>query len=108
MLWQCTAPAAGSMAYLNGHSYVAFIGADASNAVMGNFELHHVPAGTYALILVTPNYDGIVAGVEVVSGQVTDVGLRRVCIVRLSLLPSPPRACSRLAARPCASRPDLD
>ena len=48
MLWQCTAPAAGSMAYLNGHSYVAFIGADASNAVTGNFELHHVPAGTYA------------------------------------------------------------
>ena len=66
---------------LNGHSYVAFIGADASNAVTGNFELHHVPAGTYDLILVTPNYDGIVAGVEVVSGQVTDVGLRRVCII---------------------------
>lgn len=81
MLWQCTAPAAGSMAYLNSHSYVAFIGADASNAVTGNFELHHVPAGTYNLILVTPNYDGIVAGVEVVSGQVTDVGLRRVCII---------------------------
>ena len=27
------------------------------------------------------NYDGIVAGVEVVSGQVTDVGLRRVCFI---------------------------
>jgi hypothetical protein len=30
---------------------------------------------------VTPNYDGIVVGVEVVSGQITDVGLGRVCII---------------------------
>ena len=69
------------MAYLNGHSYVAFIGADASSAVTGNFERHHVPAYTYDPILVTPNYDGIVVGVEVVSGQITDVGLGRVCII---------------------------
>ncbi len=69
------------MAYLNGHSYVAFIGADASDTITGNFELHHVPPGTYDVILVTPNYQGIVSGVEVAAGQVKDLGIRNVCFV---------------------------
>jgi hypothetical protein len=66
------------MAYLNGHSYVAFIGADATDAVTGNFELHHVPPGSYDLVLVTPNLQDVVA-VQVVSGQVNDLGIRNLC-----------------------------
>jgi hypothetical protein len=79
VLRQCGVAEAGSMAYLNGHSYVAFIGADAQDVVSGNFELHHVPPGTYDVILVTPNLQGIVSGVQVVSGQVKDLGIRNVC-----------------------------
>jgi hypothetical protein len=78
VLRQCGTPEAGSMAYLNGHSYVAFIGADATDAVTGNFELHHVPPGSYDLVLVTPNLQDVVA-VQVVSGQVNDLGIRNLC-----------------------------
>ena len=66
------------MAYLNGHSYIAFIGADASETVTGSFELHHVPPGTYDLVLVT-SYLSDVLGVQVVSGRTTDLGTRSVC-----------------------------
>jgi hypothetical protein len=81
VLKQCNTPEAGSMVYLNGHSYVAFIGGDASDTVTGNFELHHVPPGTYDLLLVTPNFQGIVSGVQVVSGEIKDLGTRSLCFV---------------------------
>ena len=81
VLKQCNTPEAGSMVYLNGHSYVAFIGGDASDVVTGNFELHHVPPGTYDLLLVTPNFQGIVSGVQVVSGEVKDLGTRSLCFI---------------------------
>ncbi len=67
------------MAYLNGHSYVAFIGADASDTVTGSFELHHVPPGTYDLVLVTPNLSDVLPGVQVVSGQTNDLATRSIC-----------------------------
>jgi hypothetical protein len=65
------------MAYLNGHSYVAFIGD--TETLTGAFELHHVPPGSYDLVLVTPNLQDVVASVQVVSGQVSDVGVRDLC-----------------------------
>jgi hypothetical protein len=64
------------MAYLNGHSYIAFIGD--TDTITGAFELHHVPPGSYDLVLVTPNLQDTVA-VQVVSGQVNDVGVRNLC-----------------------------
>jgi hypothetical protein len=79
VLRQCGVAEAGSMAYVNGHSYVALIGADATGTTTGNFELHHVPPGTYDVLLVTPNLSGIVPGVQVVSGEVKDLGIRNLC-----------------------------
>jgi hypothetical protein len=67
------------MAYLNGHSYIAFIGADASDTVTGSFELHQVPPGTYDLVLVTPNLSDVLPGVEVVSGETLDLATRNIC-----------------------------
>jgi hypothetical protein len=81
VLRQCGVAEAGSIAYVNGHSFVAFIGADATGTTTGSFEFHHVPPGTYDVHLVTPNHSGIVPGVQVVSGEVTDLGIRNVCFV---------------------------
>jgi hypothetical protein len=67
------------MVYLNGHSYVAFIGADASATVTGSFELHNVPPGTYDLVLVTPNLSDVLPGVQVVSGQTNDLATQNIC-----------------------------
>ena len=79
VLTECGVARAGSMAYLNGHSYVAFIGADASDTVTGSFELHHVPPGTYDVVLVTPNLMDVLPGVQVVSGQTNDLATRSIC-----------------------------
>jgi hypothetical protein len=67
------------MVYVNGHSYVAHIGGDAADNVTGSFELHHVPPGMYDLVLVTPNLSDVLTGVQVVSGQVTDLATRSIC-----------------------------
>ena len=62
ILKECGLALAASMVYLNGHSYVAHIGGDAANNVTGSFELHHVPPGTYDLVLVTPNLSDVLTG----------------------------------------------
>ena len=59
ILKECGLALAPSMVYLNGHSFIAFIGGDAADTVTGSFELHHVPPGTYDLVLVTPNLSDI-------------------------------------------------
>jgi hypothetical protein len=82
VLTECTVPTAGSMAYLNGHSFVVFIGADASNTVTGAFEMHQVPPGSYDVILEVPNLSPrIMQGVAVTSGQITDLGKVDVCFI---------------------------
>ena len=81
VLTECTVPTAGSMAYLNGHSFVVFIGEDAAGAVTGAFEMHNVPPGTYDVDLRSPNYSRVISNVEVISGQVKDLGNVDVCFI---------------------------
>ena len=52
----------------------------------GSFELHHVPPGTYDLVLVTPNLSDVLPGVQVVSGQTNDLATRNICFA--GLIPS--------------------
>jgi hypothetical protein len=79
ILTECGEIRPGSMAYLNGHSFIAFIGADAAERVTGAFELHNVPPGTYDLVLVTPNLSDILPAIQVVAGQTTDLATRNIC-----------------------------
>ena len=69
------------MGYLNGHSFVVFIEADASQNVTGAFEMHHVPPGTYDLFLFGPNYSRIMEDVPVTAGQINDLGTVDVCFI---------------------------
>jgi collagen triple helix repeat protein len=79
VLTECGLALAGSMAYLNGHSFVVHIGADSSRTVTGAFEMHHVPPGTYDVVLVTPNLSRVIEDVEVISGQTADLTTVNVC-----------------------------
>lgn len=82
VLTECTVPTARSMAYVNGHSFVVFIGAGASNTVTGAFEMHHVPPGSYDVILEVPNLSPrVMKDVRVTSGQITDLGTVDICWV---------------------------
>ena len=69
------------MAYLNGHSFIVFIGADKAHQATGAFEMHHVPPGAYDLTLVTPNMVRIIEDLEVIAGQVNDLGNVSLCPV---------------------------
>ena len=69
----------GSMAYLEGHSYVVFMGHDSSQTLTGAFEFHHVPPGKYDVALVTPNDWLLVENVQVIAGQVKDLGDVDLC-----------------------------
>jgi len=60
--------------------YVAFLGS-ATGPLGPVFSSNWPGKGLGHVFPPASNYDGIVAGVEVVSGQVTDVGLRRVCFI---------------------------
>ncbi len=84
VLTECTKATAGSMAYLNGHSFVVFIGigADASDTATGAFEMHHVPPGSYDVILEVPNLEPrVVKNVPVISGQITNLDPVDICWV---------------------------
>jgi hypothetical protein len=67
------------MAYLEGHSYVVFMGHDSSQTLTGAFEFHHVPPGNYDVALVTPNDWLLVENVQVIAGQVRDLGDVDLC-----------------------------
>jgi hypothetical protein len=80
VLTECNVPRAGSIAYLNGHSFVVYIGEDASATVTGSFEMHHVPPATYDVVLVTPNLAPLIMeAVPVISGETTDLGNINLC-----------------------------
>ena len=84
VLTECTSPTAGSMVYLNGHSFVVFIGISAlpSNQAAGAYEMHHVPPGTYDVILEVPNLEPrVVKDVHVTSGQITNLDPVDICWV---------------------------
>ena len=81
VLTECNEARADSMAYLNGHSFIVFIGADKAHQATGAFEMHHVPPGAYDLTLVTPNMVRIIEDLEVIAGQVNDLGNVSLCPV---------------------------
>lgn len=78
ILTECGAPIAGSMAYLNGHSFIVFIEADASGHVTGAFEMHHVPPGPYELHLFG-TYTSKFMNVPVTAGEINDLGTVNLC-----------------------------
>jgi hypothetical protein len=78
-LWECGAPIEGTMAFLNGHSFIVFIEKNASGVVTGDFEMHNVPPGDYNLHLIG-TYNQRQLNVHVDPDQVTDLGLQDFCI----------------------------
>lgn len=78
VLTECGQPTAGMTAYLNGHSFIVFVEADAANHVTGEFEMHHVPPGEYDLHLIG-TYTRRQMNVVVTAGQVNDLQHQDVC-----------------------------
>jgi hypothetical protein len=79
-LWECGAPIEGTMAFLNGHSFIVFIEKDAAGVVTGDFEMHNVPPGDYDLHLIG-TYNKRQLSVHVDADQVTDLGVQNFCIL---------------------------